>query len=86
MDKFAAELIEKSPKVKHCDELGIHCIDYVTELMSDPGAFDSLEKDESDEFDILIGDLFEDYNDGEDDDDLKSEKLKEFINQVKDHL
>ena len=43
MKKFAEELREKSEKVRMCDDQGIHCIDYVTQLMSDPGAFESLE-------------------------------------------
>ena len=40
---FAKELRTSSEKVQKCDLLGIHCIDYVSELMTDPGAFDLLE-------------------------------------------
>ena len=43
MKAFAAELVENSPKVADCDLRGIHCIDYVTELMTDPGAFQRLD-------------------------------------------
>ena len=40
MDEFAAELREKSERVRNCDAQGINCIDYVTEVMSDPGVFE----------------------------------------------
>ena len=40
--EFAEELREKSANVRNCDNQGIHCIDYVTELMKDPGVFESL--------------------------------------------
>ena len=43
MKTFAIELRENSEKVMKCDQLGIHCLDYVTELMTDPGAFDLLD-------------------------------------------
>ena len=39
MKKFAKELRETSERVRECDDKGIGCIDYVTELMSDAGAF-----------------------------------------------
>ena len=42
MQKFADELREKSERVRQCDDKGIGCIDYVTELMSDPGVFETL--------------------------------------------
>ena len=43
LSEFAKELRLSSEKVQKCDLLGIHCIDYVSELMTDPGAFDLLE-------------------------------------------
>ena len=43
MSKFSSELRKVSEKVIKCDQLGLHCIDYVTEVMTDPGAFDLLE-------------------------------------------
>ena len=43
MKGFASELLKTSEKVKKCDDMGLHCIDYVTALMSDSGAFDQLE-------------------------------------------
>ena len=43
MKSFAEEIRESSERVRKCDEQGINCIDYVTELMSDPGAFDGLD-------------------------------------------
>ena len=42
MQKFADELREKSENVRKCDAKGVNCIDYVTELMSDPGVFETL--------------------------------------------
>ena len=63
MQKFAEELRRKSERVRECDDRGIHCIDYVTEVMRDPGVFESLEdvgeKDTSSMFngirDIITG-------------------------------
>ena len=43
MKSFATELREVSEKVTKCDQLGVHCIDYVTELMTDPGSFELLD-------------------------------------------
>ena len=43
MKVLADDLRNNSPSVRACDELGIHCIDYVTELMTDPGAFNKLQ-------------------------------------------
>ena len=42
MQEYATELREKSRKIRRCDKQGIDCIDFVTELMSDPGVFDKL--------------------------------------------
>ena len=42
MQKLAEQMRAVSENVRECDDQGIHCIDYVTELMTDPGAFDRL--------------------------------------------
>ena len=39
LEAFKKELRVNSDKVVKCDQQGIHCIDYVSELMTDPGAF-----------------------------------------------
>ena len=43
LQTFAEKIRENSEKVANCDQLGIHCIDYVTNLMSDAGVFSSLD-------------------------------------------
>ena len=43
MKEFADELRRKSAKVRQCDDRGTSCIDYVTELMRDPGVFETLD-------------------------------------------
>ena len=38
VESLAGALKQSSQKVRQCDELGIHCIDFVTELLTDSSA------------------------------------------------
>ena len=40
---FAEEIKEKSSKVRECVSSGVYCVDYITELATDPGVFESLD-------------------------------------------
>ena len=51
VEAFAAELREKSDNITKCDAAGSDCLDYVSALMKDVGAFDSL--DGTNDFEII---------------------------------
>ena len=42
-DAFASELLDKSANAYKCQNDGIHCLDFVTEVVKEPGALSKLD-------------------------------------------